>query len=141
MWNKVIATNLSSVFYMTVNVAEKMVLSRTKGVIVNIGSVGASGNPGQSPYSASKAAVNALTAVWAKELGPLGIRVACVAPGFTRTNTTITAIGENVLQEWVKKVPIKRLGEISEIVDAILFVIRNDFVNGKIIPVDGGLTL
>ena len=141
MWDKVIATNLSSVFYMTVNVVEKMVLSRTKGVIVNIGSVGAAGNPGQSPYSASKAAISALTAVWAKELGPLGIRAVCIAPGFTKTETTLGAMHENVLQEWIKKTPLRRLGEPAEIVDAVLFAIRNDFVTGKTLAIDGGLTL
>ena len=74
-WNRVLAADLSSVFYMTVCVAEKMITTRTKGVIVNISSVSASGNAGQSAYSASKAGVNALTATWAKELSPMGIRV------------------------------------------------------------------
>ena len=85
MWNKVLATDLSSVFYMTSCIAEKMISTRTKGVIVNISSVSASGNAGQSAYSAAKAGVNALTATWAKELGPMGIRVVAVAPGFTET--------------------------------------------------------
>src|SRR5712675_1560991 len=61
MWNKVLAANLTSVFYMTVCVVEKMIATRTKGVIVNIGSVSASGSPGASAYSAAKAGVNALT--------------------------------------------------------------------------------
>ncbi len=141
MWDKVIATNLSSVFYMTVSVAEKMVLNRTKGVIVNMGSIGAAGNPGQSPYSASKAAVSALTSVWAKELGPLGIRAVCIAPGFTKTETTLGAMKDTVLQEWIKKTPVRRLGEVNEIVDAIIFAIKNDLVNGKTLAIDGGLTL
>ena len=141
MWDKVIATNLSSVFYVSTAVIEKMISTRTKGVIVNIGSIGASGNPGQSPYSASKAAVSALTSVWAKELGPLGIRVVCIAPGFTETQTTIDAMQENVLKDWVKKVPLRRLGKVEEIVNAITFSIENDFVNGKTLPIDGGLTL
>ena len=85
MWNKVLAINLSSVFYMTACIVEKMISTRTKGVIVNISSVSASGNAGQSAYSAAKAGVNALTATWAKELSMMGIRVAAVAPGFTET--------------------------------------------------------
>ena len=141
MWDKVIATNLSSVFYVSSAVVEKMISSRTKGVIINIGSVGAAGNPGQSPYSAAKAGVSALTSVWAKELGPLGIRVVCVAPGFTKTKTTLNALQESVLNDWIKKVPLRRLGEVKEVVDCITFAIENDFVNGKTLPVDGGLTL
>src|SRR5204862_2997 len=99
MWNKVLATNLSSVFYMTSCIVEKMISTRTKGVIVNISSVSASGNAGQSAYSAAKAGVNALTATWAKELSALGIRVVAVAPGFTETESTKEALNETALQE------------------------------------------
>ncbi|UCG35470.1 MAG: SDR family oxidoreductase [Candidatus Omnitrophota bacterium] len=141
MWDKVISTNLSSVFYVSLPVIEKMILHRTRGVIINIGSIGAAGNPGQSAYSAAKAAISTLTVVWAKELGPLGIRVVCVAPGFTKTETTLNAMQENVLKEWVRKVPLRRLGEVNEIVDCILFAIKNEFVNGKTLGIDGGLTL
>src|SRR5437899_9728285 len=70
-WSKVLATDLNSVFYMTACVVEAMIVTRTKGVIVNVSSVSASGNAGQSAYSAAKAGVNALTATWAKELGTM----------------------------------------------------------------------
>lgn len=141
MWNKVIATNLSSVFYMTVNVVEKMLLKRTKGVIVNVSSIAASGNTGQTAYSAAKAAVSSLTMTWAKELSLLGIRVAGIAPGYTATDTTIRSMTDNVLKDWVNKTPLRRLGEPSEIADGILFIIRNDFFNGKILELDGGLVI
>jgi len=141
MWDKVIATDLSSVFYITVNVVEKMLLNRTRGVIVNVSSICASGNAGQSAYSAAKAGVNALTVTWAKELSPLGIRVAGIAPGFTETEMTIQSIGENVLKDWVKKVPLRRLATPSEIADGILFIIKNDFFHGKILELDGGLRI
>lgn len=141
MWDRVIATDLSSVFYMTVNVVEKMLLKRTKGVIVNVSSICASGNAGQSAYSAAKAGVNALTATWAKELSPLGIRVAGIAPGYTETETTRQAMTEDVLKEWVKKVPLRRLGKPEEIADGIMFVIKNDFMNGKVLEIDGGLRM
>jgi len=141
LWDKVVATDLNSVFYVTSAVVEKMILSRTKGVIVSIGSVAGQGNPGQGAYSACKAAVSALTSVWAKELGPFGIRAACIAPGFTKTDTTLNAMQENVLNEWIRKTPSRRLGAVEEIVDAIIFAIRNDFVNGKTLQIDGGLTL
>jgi 3-oxoacyl-[acyl-carrier protein] reductase len=140
-WNKVLAADLSSVFYMTSCVVAKMIATRTKGVIVNISSVAASGNAGQSAYSAAKAGVNALTAVWAKELGLMGIRVAAVAPGFTETESTKEALSEAVLSETVKKVPLKRLGKPGEIAAGVISVIENDFFNGKVFELDGGLVI
>jgi 3-oxoacyl-[acyl-carrier protein] reductase len=139
MWNKVLAADLSSVFYMTVCVVEKMITTRTRGVVVNISSVSSSGNAGQSAYSAAKAGVNALTAVWAKELGPMGIRVVALAPGFTDTDSTKDAVSEAALRETVKKVPLRRLGKPAEIADGVVSVIRNDFFNGKVFELDGGL--
>lgn len=141
MWNKVLATDLSSVFYMTVCVVEKMMATRTKGVIVNIGSVSASGIPGASAYSAAKAGVNALTAAWAKELGPLGIRVVAVAPGFIETASTSAAMSEAALRDTIKRVPLKRLGRPEEIAAGVLSVIQNDFFNGKVFELDGGLVV
>lgn len=140
-WHRVLAADLSSVFYMTACVVEKMVATRTRGVVVNISSVSASGNAGQSAYSAAKAGVNALTATWAKELGPLGIRVAAVAPGFTETDSTREALSEAVLRETVKRVPLRRLGRPEEIADGVVHVIENDFFNGKVFELDGGLIL
>ena len=134
-----LAADLSSVFYMSSCVVEKMVTTRTKGVIVNISSVSAGGNAGQSAYSAAKAGVNALTAVWAKELSPMGIRVVAVAPGFTETDSTKEAVSEAVLREVIKKVPLRRLGRPEEIADGVLSVIKNDFFNGKVFELDGGL--
>ncbi len=141
MWHKVIKTDLSSVFYMTVNVVEKMILNRTKGVIINVSSICAAGNAGQSAYSAAKAGINSLTATWAKELGILGIRVAAIAPGFTETETMKKSMSENVLKEWKRKIPIRRLGKTEEISDGIISIIKNDFINGKVLEVDGGLIL
>ena len=141
MWEKIIATDLSSVFLMTVNVVEKMVLSRTKGVIVNISSVSAAGNAGQSVYSAAKAGVNALTTTWAKELGLFGIRVVGMAPGYTDTESTRKAVNNVVLNDVIKRIPLKRLGKVEEIADGILSVIQNDFFHGKVLEVDGGLVI
>lgn len=138
-WERVLASDLSSVFYMTVCVVEKMISARTKGVIVNISSVSASGNAGQSAYSAAKAGVNALTATWAKELSSMGIRVVAVAPGFTETESTKQALSETVLQETIKRIPLRRLGKPEEIADGVLSVIENDFFNGKVFELDGGL--
>ncbi len=139
MWHKVLATNLNSVFFMTAYVVEKMITSRTKGVIINISSISSSGNMGQSAYSAAKAGVNALTATWSKELAPMGIRVAALAPGFSDTESTKIALSESVLNETIKKVPLRRLGKPEEIANGVAWIIENDFFNGKILSLDGGM--
>jgi 3-oxoacyl-[acyl-carrier protein] reductase len=141
MWNRVLSTDLSSVFYMTSCVVEKMITTRTKGVIVNISSVSAAGNAGQSAYSAAKAGVNALTATWAKELSVMGIRVVGIAPGFIETESTKEALSDATLQETVKKVPLRRLGKPEEIAQGVVSVIENDYFNGKVYELDGGLVI
>jgi 3-oxoacyl-[acyl-carrier protein] reductase len=140
-WESVLAANLSSVFYVTAHVAQKMIAARVRGVIVNVSSVCAAGNPGQSAYSAAKAGVNALTATWARELGVLGIRVAGVAPGYTDTPSTHKALGEAALKEIIRRTPARRLGSADEVVEGVVAVVRNDFFNGKTLALDGGLTL
>jgi 3-oxoacyl-[acyl-carrier protein] reductase len=140
-WQKVLNANLSSVFYMTSCVVGKMMTTRTKGVVVNISSVAAAGNAGQSAYSAAKAGVNALTATWAKEFSLMGIRVVGVAPGFTETESTKQALSEAVLIETIKRVPVRRLGQPEEIASGVIHVIENDFFNGKVLELDGGLIL
>lgn len=141
MWEKVIATDLSSVFYMTTHVVEKMMLKRTKGVIVNISSICAAGNAGQSAYSAAKAGVNALTMTWAKELGMLGIRVIGIAPGFFDTESTHQALSDGHIKHVAKEVPLRRLGKTAEIAHCVTSVLQNGYINGKIIEIDGGLTI
>jgi 3-oxoacyl-[acyl-carrier protein] reductase len=141
LWDRVIATDLSSVFYVTRSVVEKMVKRRTRGAIVNISSVSAAGNAGQSAYSAAKAAVNALTATWAKELGLLGIRVVGVAPGFTDTESTQAAVSSEVLRNTIQRVPLRRLGKPQEIAQGVLSVLQNEFITGTTIEIDGGLKL
>jgi 3-oxoacyl-[acyl-carrier protein] reductase len=141
MWNRVLSTDLSSVFFMTSCVVEQMLATRTRGVVVNISSVAAAGNVGQSAYSAAKAGVNALTAVWARELSPLGLRVVGVAPGFSETEATAAAMSSTLLNETISKVPLRRLGKPAEIADGVLYVIQSDFFNGKVLALDGGLVL
>ncbi len=140
-WDRIVSINLNSVFYISSSVIEKMVSQRVKGVIVNISSIMAQGNQGQSAYSASKAAVEALTKTWAKELGIFGIRVFCVAPGFANTESTNSAMSEEILDEWKNKVPLRRLSTPEEIAHGIIFGIENDYFNGKVLAIDGGLTV
>lgn len=140
-WDRVIAADLSSVFYVTLNVAERMAARRTRGVIVNIGSISARGNAGQGAYAAAKAGVEALSRSWAKELGPLGIRAVTVAPGFADTPSTRAALAGSRLDEIKARIPLRRLASAAEVAGAVLAVIGNDYLNGTVVAVDGGLTL
>lgn len=140
-WHATIANNLHSVFYVTACVAEKMVALRTRGVIINVSSIAAAGNAGQSAYSAAKAAVNALTGTWSKELGRVGIRVVAIAPGFMDTASTRHALADKYIEQWVKQTPLGRLGTTGEMARAIRFVIEDEYFNGRVLELDGGLKL
>lgn len=141
LWNKVVSVNQSAVFYMTRSCVEAMLNKRNKGVIINISSISAKGNIGQTAYSATKAAVEAMTIVWAKELGRFGIRSVAVAPGFMDTAGTADALEEKMLSQWVEKTPLRRTGTIDEVVKTVQFIVENDFVNAEVINVNGGLSL
>jgi len=140
-WQQVISVNLNGVFFVTTCVLKKMVGQRTKGLIINFSSISAQGNAGQSAYAASKAGVEALTKTWAKEFGYLGIRSACISPGFIDTPATHAALNEASLKSWAKKTPIKRLGTIAETISATQMIIENDFFNGRVLNLDGGLVI
>lgn len=136
-----ITANLDSVFIMASAVVEQMVMRRTKGVIVNISSISACGNEGQTAYSAAKAGVNAMTITWSKELGRLGIRCNAVAPGFIDTNSTRYALNESILKHIQSNTPLRRLGKATEVAKAVAALIDNDFINGAVLNVDGGLNI
>lgn len=141
LWNKVIAVNQSSVFYMTRCCTAHMINKRCKGVVINISSISARGNLGQTAYSASKAAVEAMTKVWSKEFGRFGIRSVAISPGFIDTAGTKEALEDKMLEQWIEKTPLHRTGSIDEIVHAVQFAIENDFINGEVININGGLSI
>ena len=136
-----ITTNLDSVFIMTAATVEQMVLRRTKGVIVNISSISARGNEGQTAYSAAKAGVNAMTVTWSKELGPFGIRCNAVAPGFIGTDSTREALNESIIEHIRSNTPLRRLGQAHEVAQAVAALVENDFITGAVLDVNGGLTI
>ena len=136
-----ITVNLDSVFIMSSAVIEHMVRQRIKGVIINISSISACGNEGQTAYSAAKAGVNAMTVTWSKELGRLGIRCNAIAPGFIATESTHNALNESILKHIKSNTPLGRLGHPHNIAQAVASLIANDFINGAILPVNGGLTI
>jgi 3-oxoacyl-[acyl-carrier protein] reductase len=140
-WKKVIDINLTSPFVLSSYVAEQMIMSRTKGVIVNISSISAKGNAGQSAYSASKAGLESMTMVWARELGNFGIRSVAIAPGFMDTASTHDAVSSDTIEHVKKETPIRKLGEAKDVAKAVIFSIENDYINGKTIKIDGGLVI
>ncbi|MDC2963858.1 SDR family oxidoreductase [Gammaproteobacteria bacterium] len=140
-WRRVIENNLTSPFLVTSFVAELMASLRTRGVIVNISSISAQGNPGQTAYAASKAGLDSMTRVWSRELAPLGIRCLSVAPGFMNTGSTKKAITPESLEQIRQRTPGKKLGEVTEVAEMVIALIKNEYVNGGIFNVDGGLVI
>lgn len=140
-FRRCLAVNLDSVFIMTSAVVEQMVLRRTKGAIINISSISARGNEGQTAYSAAKAGVNAMTVTWSKELGRFGIRCNAVAPGFIATDSTQNALSEPIIKHIQANTPLRRLGQAIDVAKAVASLIDNDFVNGAVLDVNGGLTI
>jgi 3-oxoacyl-[acyl-carrier protein] reductase len=136
-----ITANLDSVFIVTAAVVEHMVKRRIKGAIVNISSISACGNEGQTAYSAAKAGVNAMTVTWSKELGRWGIRTNAVAPGFIGTDSTHYALNETVRKHIQTNTPLRRLGQADEVAQAVISLVENDFINGTVLNVNGGLTI
>ena len=139
-WQAVIDVNLTGVFLCAREAAERMIKLAKGGVIVNVSSISRHGNAGQTNYAAAKSGVASMTVVWAKELARYGIRVGCVAPGFTHTDI-LASMKPEVLEKVIAPVPLKRLGEPDEIAHAAQFIIENDFFTGRCIDLDGGLRL
>ncbi len=139
-WEKVININLTGVFLCAREAAAHMVKHKVKGVIINISSICRVGNFGQTNYSASKSAVDAMTVTWAKELARYGIRVGAIAPGYINTEM-VAKIKQEVLDKLIEKIPVGRLGEMEEISKTAQFIIANDFFTGRVIEVDGGMRI
>lgn len=133
--------NLDSVFIVTAAVVEHMVKCRTRGTIINISSISACGNEGQTAYSVAKAGINAMTVTWSKELGRWGIRTNAVAPGFIETHSTHHALNESKLKHIQDSTPLRRLGQAEEIAQAVIALVENDFINGAVLDVNGGLRI
>ncbi|PGK52093.1 3-oxoacyl-ACP reductase [Priestia megaterium] len=141
-WHNVINVNLTGVYYCTREAAPHMVANGS-GKIVNTSSiVGRMGNFGQTNYAAAKGALLSMTQTWAKELGRKGVNVNAVAPGFIETEMT-KKMPENVLQGMKEKVAVQRLGSPRDVANMYLFLSssESDYVNGAVLPVDGGLSI
>jgi 3-oxoacyl-[acyl-carrier protein] reductase len=139
-WQAVIDVNLTGVFLCGREAAERMIRLGRGGCIINISSLSRAGNFGQSNYSAAKAGVAALTVVWAKELARHEIRVNAIAPGFIKTEM-VASMKPEVLEKMAAGIPVQRLGEPDEIAATAEFIFANDYLNGRILEIDGGQRL
>lgn len=141
-FDDVIDVNLRGVFQLTQAVVDGMV-EQGSGVILNASSVvGIYGNYGQTNYAAAKFGVIGFTKTWSRELGPKGIRVNAVAPGFIDTPILSTVPGD-VLAKMQEQVPLRRLGKPEEIASVYAFLASDEasYINGAVIEVSGGMTL
>jgi len=141
-FDAVIDVNLRGVFHCAQAVADTMV-AQGRGVILNASSVvGIYGNFGQTNYAASKFGVIGFTKTWSRELGPKGVRVNAVAPGFIET-PILSTIPDKVLDHMRDQVPLKRLGRPEEIANVYAFLASDEasYVNGAVLEVSGGMTV
>jgi 3-oxoacyl-[acyl-carrier protein] reductase len=141
-FDTVIDVNLKGVFNCTQLIVPHM-LEAGSGAVVNASSVvGLYGNFGQTNYSATKFGVIGFTKTWARELGPKGIRVNAVCPGFIATEM-VKAMPENILQDIEKRSWLGRLGSPAEMANVYLFLASDEasYINGVALEASGGISL
>jgi 3-oxoacyl-[acyl-carrier protein] reductase len=139
-WDRVMAVNLRGTFNCTKLVSRLMIRARY-GRIVNMTSIIASmGNAGQAAYAAAKAGIVGFTKAMARELAGRDITVNAVAPGFIDTEMT-ASLPESTRTEYVKLIPVGRLGTADEVADAVAFLARPEsgYITGQVLGVNGGL--
>jgi gluconate 5-dehydrogenase len=142
-WDEVMRTNVDSIFHVGQAVAQRMV-PRKRGRIINICSVMSElGRPGTVVYTASKGAVKMLTKGMAIDLGPLGINVNGIGPGYFKTELTEKLVADEAFSAWlINRTPSRRWGDVQDLAGAAVFLASDAsrFVNGHILYVDGGVT-
>ena len=142
-WQAVISTNVDSLFFVGQAVAKRMV-PRGAGRIINICSVMSElGRPGTTAYTASKGAVKMLTKGMAIDLGPHGITVNGIGPGYFKTDLTQKLVDDPAFSTWlINRTPCRRWGDVADLAPAAVFLASDAgrFVNGHILYVDGGVT-
>jgi 3-oxoacyl-[acyl-carrier protein] reductase len=139
-WDDVIDVNLKGTFLCS-RAAAKIMMKQREGRIINIASVvGVIGNPGQSNYVASKAAIIGLTKATAKELAPRGVTVNAVAPGFIETDMT-AVLPQNVKDAFLAQVPLGRAGKPADVAASVAFLASESasYLTGQVIHVSGGM--
>ena len=139
-WKRVIDINLTSTFLLSKFAIKKM-LKNKSGKIINITSVvGHTGNLGQANYTASKAAIVAMSKSLSIEYAKKNININCISPGFIKTSMT-EKLDQKIQDNIISKIPSARLGDPEDIANAVLFLASNqsDYINGETLHVNGGM--
>jgi 3-oxoacyl-[acyl-carrier protein] reductase len=140
-WERVMAANVQGTYHWC-RAAVRPMLARRSGAILNVASVsGLAGLAGQTAYGASKGAVLAFTRALAAELGPRGIRVNCLVPGFVETDMT-AVIPTPMRRQYAERIALRRFGLADEAAAAALFLVSDQaaYITGQALVVDGGLS-
>ena len=139
-WDRIFAVNVKGVYH-CVNAAMPGFLAKQAGAIVTVSSMwGQVGSSCEAAYSATKGAVIALSKALAKELGPSGIRVNCVAPGVILTDMC-KEVDPQVLEELREETPVGRNGRPEDVAEAIDYLANAPFVTGQVLGVNGGFVI
>ena len=139
-WDRIFNVNVKGI-YNCVNAAMPSFLEKHAGSVVTVSSMwGQVGASCEAAYSATKGAIIALTKALAKELGPSGIRVNCVAPGVILTDMC-ASVDPEVLSEMAEETPVGRNGKPEDVAKAFAYLADADFITGQVIPVNGGYVI
>lgn len=142
-WDLTFAVNVRAML-VTIQLAAKAMIQSGRGSIINMASMGGKvGGPNQAHYAASKAAVISLTQVAAKELGPHGITVNCICPGYVLTEMGAATRTEEMVREWSAKSPLGRLAEPSDVANMAVFLASDEasYCTGQAMNVTGGMVM
>ena len=139
-WDRIFDVNVKGIYH-CVNAAMPGFLKKQRGCVITVSSMwGQTGASCEAAYSATKGAVIALTRALAKELGPSGIRVNCVAPGVILTDMCATVAPE-ILESLRQETPIGRNGRPEDVAQAMEYLAEAEFVTGQVLPVNGGFLI
>ncbi len=140
VWDRLFAVNVKGIYH-CVNAAMPGFLKKHSGCIITVSSMwGQVGASCEAAYSATKGAVIALTKALAKELGPSGIRVNCVAPGVILTDMC-AGVDPQVLEEMAQETPIGRNGTPMDVAQVMSSLAQAEFVTGQVVGVSGGFVM
>ena len=140
VWDRLFAVNVKGIYH-CVNAAMPGFLKKQAGCIITVSSMwGQVGASCEAAYSATKGAIIALTKALAKELGPSGVRVNCVAPGVILTDMC-ASIDPEILAEMAQEAPVGRNGTPQDVAKAMAYLAEADFITGQILPVNGGFVM
>lgn len=147
IWNRTLAVNLKGAFFCSQMVAKKMIDNKIRGKIINVSSANSfQVEIGRSAYNASKGGLDAVTLSMAAELGPYGINVNGIAPGYiagTDIGPKEFLTDDAIQREYLNKIPLERFGQVEDCVGAVVFLASDEasYIQGHTIVIDGGLTI